>query len=279
MLKFIKMHGLGNDFVLIDATQRKVNLYPDLIQKISDRHTGIGFDQLLLIEPSLDKEADFQYRIFNANGQEVEQCGNGARCVARYLFAQNRVARKHLVLATLSGKIELRQEDDNQLCVNMGIPQFQPEKIPFKTEKQALMYTLSLEGREVQFGAVSLGNPHIVMRVDEVLNAPVQSQGYSLQQHWAFPNQVNVGFMEILSPDHIRLRVFERGVGETRACGSGACAAVAIGRCCYGLDARVKVDLPGGRLVIAWTSMDDAIYMTGPATVVFTGEFSAILGE
>ena len=264
-LKFIKMHGTGNDFILIDATKEEVALTPDQIQKLADRRTGVGFDQLLMIEPSLNNEYDFLYRIYNANGQEVEQCGNGARCVAHYIFSEELSLKKQIVLATISGKIQLNRERNNQITVNMGPPCFTPEKIPFIAEKEALQYELTLDGNNIKFGAVSLGNPHAVIAVQDVLQAPVQEIGQRLQQHPAFPQQVNVSFMEIISPEFIRLRVYERGVGETQSCGSGACAAVVVGRLSYNLAPQVTVALPGGSLTVNWRTFEEDVYSDRPS--------------
>lgn len=270
-IKFTKMHGLGNDFIVIDAVEEKPLLTTETIQKLSDRRTGIGFDQLLIIEPAPNEQYDFLYRIFNANGQEVEQCGNGARCVAHYIFTEKLSSKKNIRLATLSGKIELTLEDNGEITVNMGAPRLAPPLIPFVTEKQALQYELVLNEDPIKFGAVSLGNPHAVLKVKDVFQAPVQQIGQLLQHHAAFPHQVNVGFMEIVSPDYIRLRVYERGVGETRACGSGACAAVVIGRLCYDLSPTVTVELPGGSLKVNWQSPEGDVFITGPAEKVFKG--------
>jgi diaminopimelate epimerase len=271
-VRFTKMHGLGNDFVLIDATQKQVELNAEIIQKMADRHTGIGFDQLLVIETAQEQEYDFFYRIFNADGQEVEQCGNGARCVAHYLSSERLTRKKKLILKTIAGAIELVANADGQIIVNMGSPQFIPESLPFLAEKQATQYELTIGGKYLKFGAISLGNPHVVMQVKNVLNTPVDELGKLFQNHPAFPKQVNVGFMEIVATDHIRLRVYERGVGETQACGSGACAAVVIGRLCHNLGQQVNVELLGGKLLVYWKSSSGAVYMTGPAKRVFRGE-------
>jgi diaminopimelate epimerase len=271
-LTFTKMHGLGNDFIVIDATKKEVMLTPELIQRMADRRTGIGFDQLLIIAPALTQEADFIYRIYNADGQEVGQCGNGARCVAYYIFSEGLIRKKEVVLATSSGKLIAQQKEKGQITVNMGVPQFAPESIPFQTERKAPPYELQLAGQLMKFGVVSLGNPHVVFKVNDIGEAPVQQIGQLLQHHPAFPQQVNVGFMEAVSPDFIRLRVYERGVGETRACGSGACAAMAIGRRCHDLSSQVVVELPGGRLRIDWSSQAEPVFMTGPAEKIFKGE-------
>lgn len=271
-LKFTKMHGLGNDFAVIDATQEKIILSATQIQQLADRHTGIGFDQLLMIEPATNAGHDFKYRIFNASGKEVEQCGNGARCVARYIFSEQLSPKKKLRLDTIAGTIELQIVEDGNITVNMGAPQFSPAKIPFVTDKEALQYELPVADQNFKFGAVSMGNPHAVSLVADIDQAPVQQIGESLQQHPAFPRQINVGFMQIVSPEYIRLRVYERGVGETRACGSGACAAVVVGRQSYQLAPVVTVELPGGTLKVAWDLGASDVYLTGPAEKVYRGE-------
>jgi diaminopimelate epimerase len=269
-LKFTKMHGLGNDFVVVDGTKESADLVFNAVQKLADRKTGIGFDQLLLIQPSPSKEYDFIYRIFNADGKEVEQCGNGARCVGAYIFTEGLSRKDKIVLGTVAGCIEIFKQSGNQITVNMGTPKFMPEAIPFITEKQALEYQLVVDETPLKFGAVSMGNPHIVVPVNNVASAPLKQIGEQLQHHSSFPKQVNVGFMEVVSPDYLRLRVFERGVGETNACGSGACAAFAIGRLWQQLAPEVTVELPGGRLKIR--SSENNILMTGPAEKVFRGE-------
>jgi diaminopimelate epimerase len=273
-LKFTKMHGLGNDFIILNALVEKIPLTKEKIQQLADRREGIGFDQLLVIEPCGQGEADFVYRIFNADGQEVEQCGNGARCVARYIFAENLSHKEKITLKTLAGKIEVMNEKNGQITVNMGRPQLEPEAIPFITAEQALQYNLLLDDSWVIFGAVSLGNPHAVLKVEDVASAPVERIGKLLQQYIGFPKQVNVGFMEVISSSSIRLRVYERGVGETRACGSGACAAVVVGRLCHKLADQVTVVLPGGSLRVTWRAPDAEILMTGPAEIVFQGEIA-----
>lgn len=275
-LQFTKMHGLGNDFIVVDATKYSHDFSTEKVQLLADRRTGIGFDQLLIIEPATSQEHDFVYRIFNADGQEVEQCGNGARCVAHYIFTQNLSLKKDIVLATLSGRIALRQEQDGQITVNMGKPRFSPETIPFITDKQQQSYELNVAHNAIQFGVVSIGNPHAVLVVQDVFRAPVQQVGQALQHHPAFPNQVNVGFMEVTSKDHVRLRVYERGVGETRSCGSGACAAVVIGRQTQDLNKRVTVQLPGGSLSVYWEGNEGDVYLTGPAAIVYKGETSLV---
>lgn len=273
MLSFTKMHGLGNDFVVINDTTKQSNLTPDLIKRMAHRHTGIGFDQLLLIQSPTCSSHDYVYRIFNANGQEVEQCGNGARCVAYYLFSRKMTTKDKIILATAAGAIELQRESNDLITVNMGPPEFSPEKIPFITNESKLSNELQVNGQQVQFGVVSMGNPHAVLRVQKIEQAQVTDLGAAFQRLNIFPHQVNVGFMEIVSKDYIRLRVYERGVGETLACGTGACAAVVIGRLIYALSDRVTVELPGGLLQINWQGADSDVFMTGPAEVVFEGEY------
>lgn len=270
-LKFTKMHGLGNDFVVIDGTRQKIELAPEQIRLLADRHFGVGCDQVLFVEPPLQAGVDFRYRIFNADGGEVNQCGNGARCFARFVVQRGLTNKRELAVETASGIIYPRIEDRDQVSVNMGVPQFEPKKIPFLAETQANSYELEVGDQRIAIGAVSMGNPHAVLRVDNVYAALVNQLGAVIERHPRFPERVNVGFMEIVTPDHIRLRVFERGAGETLACGTGACAAVVVGRQAGLLDDKVKVDLPGGRLTIAWSGPNEPVWMTGPATFVFEG--------
>ncbi len=270
-LRFSKMHGLGNDFVVLDGVRQQVALDAHTVRRLADRHTGIGCDQLLLVEPPPDPAFDFGYRIFNADGGEVEQCGNGARCFARFVHDQGLSDKATLRVATRAGALELRLEADGQVTVDMGVPEFEPARIPFTAAERATSYRLATELGEVTFGAVALGNPHAVLQVDDPDTAPVATLGPLLESHPSFPRRVNVGFLGIVDRGHARLRVFERGVGETRACGSGACAAVVVGRQLGLLDARVGVDLTGGRLVISWLGEGEPVMMTGPATHVFEG--------
>lgn len=265
------MHGLGNDFVLIDATERPVFLSRAQIEFIADRRRGIGCDQILLIEPARAPGADFRYRIYNADGGEVEQCGNGARCVAHYLREQGLMGRAQARLETAGGMIAVSIEADGRVTVDMGVPRLSPEQIPFVAKRQAPYYRLSVDDAEVELSAVSMGNPHAVLRVEDVLAAPVAQLGARLETHPRFPQRANVGFMQIVDRDTIRLRVFERGVGETLACGSGACAAVVAGRERGWLDERVTVELPGGKLVISWRGSYAPVFMTGEAARVFEG--------
>ena len=265
------MHGLGNDFVVFDAINQSVNLSKEQIQFIADRHFGIGCDQLLLVESYQGDEADFLYRIFNSDGGEVEQCGNGARCFARFVIDQGLTDKTEIPVMTHTGKIVLKVQNDGNISVDMGAPITQPKAIPFIADAEQSIYQLSVDNQTISIGAVSLGNPHAVLTVDNIDTAPVDNLGAIIESHPSFPNRVNVGFMQILTPNHIRLRVFERGAGETLACGTGACAAVVVGILQKKLENQVKVDLPGGQLTIQWKAKDASVIMTGSATSVFTG--------
>lgn len=278
-LSFTKMHGLGNDFVVINAISQTVDLTPDQIRFIADRHRGIGCDQLLLVQPPETDEVDFNYRIFNADGGEVGQCGNGARCFARYVVNAGLTDKSELAVSTVSGTIQLTLESDGQVTVDMGTPRFNPEDIPFEAEMEAERFSLSAGDQLVEIGAVSMGNPHAVidvasLDVANVDDAPVAELGPLLESHSRFPERVNVSFMQVVARDQIRLRVFERGVGETLACGTGACAAVAVARNWRMVDDEVSVDLPGGRLLIRWQGGTSPVYMTGPVETVFEGTIS-----
>lgn len=270
-LAFTKMEGTGNDFVVIDAFRAPVTLTPEQIRRLADRHFGIGFDQLLMVEPPQAPDADFRYRIFNADGGEVEQCGNGARCFARFVVDQGLATGPEVRVETLAGLLTLRLENDGQVTVNMGVPRLEPAEIPFNAPSVSPSYELAVEGSGYEIGAVSMGNPHAVLRVEDVDSAPVSELGALIEMHPRFPKRVNVGFMQVVSPEHIRLRVFERGVGETEACGSGACAAVVSGRLRGWLEPRVAVDVLGGRLMIEWQGAGTPVMMTGPAATVFEG--------
>ncbi len=271
-LRFSKMHGLGNDFVLLDARSQSIRLNRDHIRRICDRHSGIGCDQMLVIEASGEAGTDIVYRIFNADGGEVEQCGNGARCVASYLRNHGFTGRDSISAQTARGVIHLYFEDYDLIRVDMGRPRFQPDEIPFQADDAASSHELEVEDTMLRISVVSMGNPHAVLRVDDVDTADVAGLGAKIERHPRFPQGVNVGFMQILDRGHIRLRVFERGVGETRACGTGACAAVVAGRRLDLLDARVDVALRGGHLRIDWDGEDGSVWMTGPAEHVFDGE-------
>ncbi len=268
---FTKMHGLGNDFVVIDAINQPISLTSEQIRFIADRHFGIGCDQLLLVEKPDVAHADFRYRIFNADGGEVEQCGNGARCFARFVFDQGLTGNKQIPVITQAGLIVLTLENDGQVTVNMGQPAFEPESLPFLATEEQATYSLEIDGKIIIFSAVSIGNPHAVIQVDDIEKAPVKELGAKIQAHESFPESVNVGFMQIIDRSHIKLRVFERGAGETQACGTGACAAVVAGRSRGLLDDTVEVSLSGGNLSIHWENKQNPVMMTGPATTVFSG--------
>lgn len=272
-LKFTKMHGIGNDFVVIDAINQPVSLYPDQIRSLADRHFGIGCDQILLIEKANGK-ADFRYRIFNADGGEVEQCGNGARCFVRFVYDHGLTKKKHIHIETLSGEISPILEANGEITVNMGVPQFEPADIPFTAEKDALVHQLELDDKEVEISVVSMGNPHAVRIIQSISQAPVLAEGAMIESHPRFPNRVNVGYMKIIDRNHIQLRVYERGSGETLACGTGACAAVVIGIRLKLLATIVKVNTRGGDLTIRWEGSGEPVWMTGPAVTVFEGEIN-----
>ncbi len=271
---FSKMHGLGNDFMVVDCITQNVFFSPELIRRLANRHTGVGFDQLLVVEAPYDPETDFHYRIFNADGSEVEQCGNGARCFARFVRMKGLTNKYSLTVSTKKGKITLYIEEDDQVCVNMGIPEFEPSKIPFRAKQMEKTYIMRVAEQTLFCGAVSMGNPHVVTVVDDIVTAEVEHVGPLLESHERFPERVNAGFMQVVSREHIHLRVYERGVGETQACGSGACAAVAVGIMQDLLAENVTVQLPGGQLAIRWQGPGQPLYMTGPATHVFDGQLS-----
>ncbi|ABU69337.1 MULTISPECIES: diaminopimelate epimerase [Vibrio] len=271
---FSKMHGLGNDFMVVDCITQNVFFSQDLIRRLADRHTGVGFDQLLVVEAPYDPETDFHYRIFNADGSEVEQCGNGARCFARFVRLKGLTNRYSISVSTKKGKMILDVEDDGEVTVNMGVPEFEPNKIPFKAKQKEKTYIMRAGDKTLFCGAVSMGNPHVVTVVDDVDTAEVETLGPLLESHERFPERVNAGFMQVVNRNHIRLRVYERGAGETQACGSGACGAVAVGILQGLLDENVKVSLPGGDLRISWQGPGKPLFMTGPATHVFDGQLS-----
>lgn len=266
------MHGLGNDFVVIDAVNQAVGLDAEQVRRIADRHFGVGCDQVLLVEPAQSPGSDFAYRIFNADGGEVGQCGNGARCFARFVRDQGLSSADRLTVDTLNGRLILQLQDNGDVAVNMGVPLHAPAEIPLAVPEERPSYRIRLGEEEIIFGAVSMGNPHAVLGVPAVATAPVASLGARLEQHPIFPQRANIGFMETVNRGHVRLRVYERGVGETLACGSGACAAAVIGIEQGLLDDAVAVDLPGGRLNIRWEGRGRPVFMTGPAAVVFRGE-------
>ncbi|MGZ5052065.1 MAG: diaminopimelate epimerase [Methylobacter sp.] len=274
MINFTKMHGLGNDFVVIDAINQQFTLSPERIRQLSDRHFGIGFDQLLLVEKPVSADADFKYRIFNADGGEVSQCGNGARCFARFVRDKKLSDKNEVCVDTNAGQLLLRINDDGLITVNMGVPKHAPAEIPLLAEEESKFYTVQVNDTEKAFAAVSMGNPHAVLQVTDVKTAPVAELGQALESHAFFPERVNVGFMQVVDRRHIKLRVFERGAAETLACGSGACAAVVIGIEHNLLDHTVSVELPGGALSITWPGRGAPVLMTGPAISVFEGQIT-----
>ena len=272
-IAFTKLHGLGNDFLLVEAPIGVAPPSTAQWRALADRHAGIGFDQALLLEPPRLPGTAVHYRVFNADGGEVEQSGNGARCVARYLQLHGRVSSDGAVtMGSTGGTVAARVYADGRVSVDLGVPAFEPGALPFLAAAAEANYSLQLAGEHIEFGAVSIGNPHAVLRVTAVESAPVERIGRALQTHAAFPRQVNVGFMEIVDAAHIRLRVYERGAGETLACGTGACAAVAVGRNLGVLGPEVEVHVPGGRLGVHWAGAGQHVWLTGPAEVAFTGQ-------
>lgn len=271
-LRFTKMHGIGNDFVMVDAITQKVTMTPERARKLANRHYGVGCDQVLVVEPPHSPDTDFSYRIFNHDGNEVENCGNGARCFALFVRQRGLTAKKKIQVETCSGKMTLLVHDNNQVQVNMGVPELRPHKIPFDWPRQQPTYPLMLSDIELEVSAISMGNPHAVCCVEDLHHYPVASLGPQIESHAKFPQKVNAGFMEIISPSQINLRVYERGAGETLACGTGACAAVVCGRLREQLNERVKVGLLGGELIVEWGGRGKPVMMTGPAETVFHGQ-------
>jgi diaminopimelate epimerase len=266
------MHGLGNDFVVLEALARPLALTPDQLRRIADRHFGVGCDQILQVEPPRQPDTDFYYRIFNADGGEVEQCGNGARCFVRYVRDHGLTAKRELRVGTRGGVIVPRLEDDGQVTVDMGVPEFEPSRIPFDAPARAASYRLDVDGRRLDLCALSMGNPHAVQVVADIERAPVAEEGPLIERHPRFPQRVNAGYMQVISRRRILLRVFERGTGETLACGTGACAAVVAGILRGLLDHEVTVATRGGDLGISWAGEGKPVRMTGPAVTVFEGE-------
>jgi len=271
-LKFTKMHGLGNDFVVLDATHAPLALERDQLRLLADRHFGIGCDQILQVESPRSPDTDFYYRIFNADGGEVEQCGNGARCFVRFVREHGLTDKTEIRVGTQSGVIVPKVEADGRVTVDMGVPQFEPARIPFIAERRALTYQLDVGGAAIEISALSMGNPHAVQVVKDVDAAPVRTQGPAIEAHARFPQRVNAGYMQIIDRGRIKLRVYERGAGETLACGTGACAAVVAGIQRNLLDDRVVVATRGGDLGISWQGEGKPVLMTGPAVTVFSGE-------
>lgn len=271
LLRFTKMHGTGNDFVVIDLITQRYRLRSRDIRKLADRHFGVGCDQVLVVEAPHTPQADFRYRIYNADGKEVEQCGNGARCFARFVREKKLTCKTLINVETAAGPIVLRMQPEDEVEVNMGAPVFEPEDIPFTAASRAESYPLQVDGQELNVGAVSMGNPHAVLRVDSTEEAAVERLGPLIESHPDFPQRVNVGFMQVLSQREIKLRVYERGVGETLACGTGACAAVVFGISRGWLSESVTVVVAGGKLSISWAGEGQPVLMTGPTAVVFEG--------
>lgn len=271
LLNFTKMHGLGNDFIVLDGVRQSVRLSPKQIRHIANRHTGIGFDQLLIVEPPTKSNVDFNYRIFNSDGGEVEQCGNGARCIALFVREAKLSGKSRLLVQTMNRLMELTTKDKGEVTVDMGLPLFQAADVPFIAKKDENLHDLELNGKSVKISVISMGNPHAVLWVDSVDQAPVASLGPQIAAHRCFPNGVNVNFAQIVDRSTIKLRVFERGAGETKACGSGACATAAVAITQGRVDSPVKIELSGGQLTIQWLGGNNSLMMSGPAEISFHG--------
>jgi diaminopimelate epimerase len=274
LLKFTKMHGAGNDFVVLDGVRQQITLSPEQLRLLADRHFGVGCDQILIVEKTDNKDADFRYRIFNSDGGEVEQCGNGARCFMRFVHDQKLTAKREIVVETQGGLISPRLEQDGRVTVNMGAPIFDPSRIPFDGGTGAASEPLEVAGKILRISALSMGNPHAVQVVDDIEQVPVKELGPLIERHPRFPKRVNAGFMQVMDRHHIRLRVYERGAGETLSCGTGACAAAVAGIRRELVDSPVNVATRGGALTIVWDGDDKAVQMTGPAITVFAGEIN-----
>jgi diaminopimelate epimerase len=271
-IKFTKMHGLGNDFMVIDAIRQQIDLSPEQIVALAKRDTGIGFDQCLLVETSKEKGIDFFYRIFNADGQEVGQCGNGARCLARFVYHYGLTNKKRIIVTTCTTKMQLQLNEDQSVTVNMGQPKLVPNAIPLEAKQQKPLYSIPLsDGSIWKVHALNVGNPHAISVVKNIADLAIDNLGKQISEHPVFPERCNAGFMQLLSPDQICLRVYERGCGETQACGSGAVAAAAIGRLYHQLGPKIHISLLGGELVVDWPDVNSAIYLSGPATFVYEG--------
>ena len=270
-VRFTKMHGLGNDFMVVDLITQRAKFSPEKVRELSDRNFGIGFDQLLLVETPTEPEMDFKYRIYNADGSEVENCGNGARCFARFVTRKRLTGKQTIAVQTAKGPLYLQLTDDNRVRVDMGPPVLTPSQIPFIAEQQSIVYPVELDAERFELGAVSMGNPHGVLVVEDVDDAPVERLGPQLECHPSFPQKANIGFMQVVNRSRIRLRVFERGAGETLACGTGACAAVVSGQLRGLLDSDVVVQLPGGEVEISWQGPGSSVIMTGTADTVYEG--------
>ncbi len=270
-LAFTKMHGAGNDFVVIDGVTQAVNLNTNQLRRLADRHRGIGCDQILMVTPPDSPDADFRYHVFNADGSRAGQCGNGARCVGRFLREKRLTRQRELLLQTDDDSLALSLTEDGRVFAGLGAPRFAPAEVPFEANETQDQYTLDVQGQSLSIGALSMGNPHAILMVDDCDAAPVSTLGPLLEAHTRFPERVNVGFMQVQSRGEVKLRVFERGVGETDACGSGACAAAVHGMKLGLLDEEVLVSLPGGKLSVSWPSMGDRVWLGGPTATVFNG--------
>lgn len=270
-LAFTKMHGAGNDFVVIDGVTQAVNLNTNQLRRLADRHRGIGCDQILMVTPPDSPDADFRYHVFNADGSRAGQCGNGARCVGRFLREKRLTRQREILLLTDDDSLALSLTEDGRVFAGLGAPRFAPAEVPFQADETQDQYTLNVQGQSLSVGALSMGNPHAILMVDDCDAAPVSTLGPLLEAHERFPERVNVGFMQIQSREEVKLRVFERGVGETDACGSGACAAAVHGMKLGLLDDAVSVNLPGGKLSVSWPSMGDRVWLGGPTATVFNG--------
>lgn len=272
-LRFTKMHGAGNDFVMLDGISQKLPyLTAEKIRQIADRNFGVGCDQLLIVEPPKKPDADFRYRIFNQDGAEVENCGNGARCFALFVRQRGLTSKTTIRVETANGPLTLHIDDEDQVRVDMGLPILEPSKIPFIAESENSVYTITAGDRQFEISAISMGNPHSVALVDDTASFPIHTYGPLIEGHALFPNRVNAGFMQVISRSEVNLRVYERGVGETLACGTGACAAIVAGRLRNLLDEHVTIHLPGGTLSLSWAGEGEPIMMSGPATTVFQGQ-------
>lgn len=271
-LRFTKMHGIGNDFVMIDAISQKVTISSEDARKLADRNFGVGCDQVLIVETPRNPDMDFRYRIFNHDGSEVEHCGNGARCFAIFVRQRGLTAKDTIRVETLGGELTLKIREDNQVTVDMGAPRFLPSEIPFEAERRELIYPLTVKQKTFEISALSMGNPHAVCVVDDLQHYPVHKYGPLIEVHSRFPNRVNAGFMEVISKNEIFVRVYERGAGETIACGTGACAAVVTGRIRGLLGPRVLVNMRGGQLEIEWEGEGKPVIMSGPAKTVYHGQ-------
>ena len=270
-LAFTKMHGAGNDFVVIDGVTQAVNLNTNQLRRLADRHRGIGCDQILMVTPPDSPDADFRYHVFNADGSRAGQCGNGARCVGRFLREKRLTRQREILLLTDDDSLALSLTEDGRVFAGLGAPRFAPAEVPFQADETQDQYTLDVQGQSLSIGALSMGNPHAILMVDDCDAAPVSTLGPLLEAHTLFPERVNVGFMQVQSRGEVKLRVFERGVGETDACGSGACAAAVHGMKLGLLDEEVVVSLPGGKLSVSWPSMGDRVWLGGPTATVFNG--------